>query len=92
GWFCSRDCADQWDRDDRYTPERVGEPRVATDGGTFKCEDCGDEFPAEDAKALTQPGGEDAIIICPDCQVKHPYDRQYAPTDPEALRSDGDAQ
>jgi hypothetical protein len=34
GWFCSEDCADSWDDDDEYTPERVGEPEIATDGGT----------------------------------------------------------
>ena len=31
-WFCSKDCADQW-RCAADTPERVDEPRVATDGG-----------------------------------------------------------
>jgi len=33
GWFCSEDCADSWDDDDDYMPERVGEPEIATDGG-----------------------------------------------------------
>jgi hypothetical protein len=38
-WFCSEDCADQWDDDDEYTPERVDEQRVVADGVTVTVED-----------------------------------------------------
>lgn len=61
---------------------------VATDGGTFNCDDCGEEGSVDDATALMQPGGEDASLICPDCQVNHPYDRQFTPTNPAALLSE----
>nr|WP_256568003.1 helix-turn-helix transcriptional regulator [Halorussus aquaticus] len=65
---------------------------VATDGGVLNCQDCGDEVAADDVKGLIQPDGEDAILIGPECQTKHPYDRQYAPADPSALLDeDGDS-
>ena len=48
GWFCSKACADQWDRDDCYAPQRVTDSRVATDGGRemseWVCDGCGDSF------------------------------------------------
>jgi hypothetical protein len=72
--------------------EAIIEPEMATDGGTFDCGDCGDATAADDLKALIQPDGDGAKLLCPECQTSHPYDRQYDPADPAAvLGEDGDA-